>query len=328
MPRKHTLRALAALAKRRGQAAIFGACAAATLAAASFPGAACAQGVEARAYYLDVTGSMKPIWGEVTGNLKRAIRNVNDETATLEVVAWTDSGHKLTRKKERATAEGKEAICKFVDGLKLEDDCHTEIYVPFDDFYSNYGKRKGDTYFYLMTDGANFSQTRGRLFDAIGRWERSTSPTSYGFYVMLTGAAAAKDIEREVERQDAQLWTVETADVNINHVKLRHSTVYAVRDGDHVDIAIDGDPGGAKITLKSDDELYAIARQETVTTEDGGKAIRLYARKLTADPPEDHLWTIEAEAQGLPRFTFLLSKAIEIRCINKHYPTVNISFKD
>lgn len=289
---------------------------------------AAAQHSEARAYYLDVTGSMEPIWDEVTGNLKRAIRNVGDETTTMEVVAWTDSSHPLERCKEKATAEGKKSLCDFIDNLKLENDCHTEIYVPFDDFYRNYGGRKGETYFYLMTDGANYSKTRGKLRDAIGGWGSHTGPESYGFYVMLTDEAAAKDVESEVERQDSQLWTVATADVNIRQVKLRHTTIYSVRDGDHVDIAMEGEPGGAKITLRSDDEHFSIVRQEIISTPDGGRAIRVYASRLREDTPEDHTWHITADAHGLPRFTFLLSKAIEVRCINKPYPTVKIAFKD
>lgn len=283
---------------------------------------------ETRVYYLDITGSMKPIWDNVTGNLKKAIENVNDETATLEVVAWTDSRHELRRKRVKATDNGKSELKNFIDGMTLVDDTYTEVFVPFEDFYKNYGSSANETYFYLMTDGATYSKTAQKLNDAIESWKAQTSNTCYGFYVMLTGEAAAENIKRKVAELDAQLWTVETADVNIKHVKLERQPVYDVRNTQSFDIGISGDLGGAKITLTSNDIYYSIANQNIVTTSDGGKAVRVTVKKSDKDLPTNHQWPISVNTDGLPKFTFLISKTVSVKCVNRPYPTVRISFKD
>ncbi len=219
---------------------------------------------EARVYYLDVTGSMKPIWETVTDNLKRAIDNITDETTTLEVVTWTDSSHPLNRRKATATSSGKLSLKQFIDDIKLEYDCHTEIFVPFNDFYRNFSNPQGDTYFYLMTDGANYSKTRANLDNAICNWNHNTNSSCYGFYVMLSPEAEAKDIEAEISNQNAQLWTVATADININHIKLARRPIFTVRDSKFFDVAIDGKLGNGTITLTSSDCLFSISRQRII----------------------------------------------------------------
>ncbi len=271
---------------------------------------------------------MKPIWDDVTGNLKKAIANVNDETTTLEVVAWTDSRHELKRRKVKATESGKSELNKFIDEIDLVSDTYTEVFVPFDDFYKNYGSSANETYFYLMTDGATYSKTAQKLNDAIESWKTRTSNTCYGFYVMLTGEAAAESIKGKVAQQDAQLWTVETADVNIKHIKLERQPVYDVRNTQTFDVGISGDLGGARITLTSNDQYYSIANQNVVTTSDGGKAVRVTVKKSDKDLPTTHQWLLSVNADGLPKFTFLISKTISVKCVNKPYPTVKISFKD
>lgn len=283
---------------------------------------------ETRVYYLDITGSMKPIWDNVTGNLKKAIENVNDETATLEVVAWTDSRHKLIRKKVKATDNGKTELKNFIDGITLVEDTYTEVYVPFDDFFNNYGSSKDETYFYLMTDGATYSKTAQKLNSAINSWDSKTSSTCYGFYVMLTDEAAAGNIKDMVTKQDAQLWAVETADVNIKHIKLERQPIYDVRNAETFDIGITGDLGGAAIKLASDDKYYSIASQRMITTANGCKAVQCTVQKRGDSLPEEHQWNISVSAVDLPQFTFLISKSISVKCVNKPYPTVKISFKD
>ena len=282
---------------------------------------------ETRVYYLDITGSMEPIWDDVTSNLKKAIENVNDETTTLEIVTWTDSKHELKRKKVKATEDGKSQLRAFIDGIELIKDTYTEVYIPFDDFYSNYGSSSAETYFYLMTDGRTYSKTAQKLNSAIETWKSRTIGTCYGFYVMLSKEAVAENIEKKVAEQDAQLWTVETADINIKHIKLERTPVYDVRNSENFDIAISGDLGGAKLKLKSSDSLYGVAGQDVVST-NGGKVLQVRVAKLSDNLPAEHQWNISISAEGLPKFTFLISKTVNVRCINKPYPTVKISFKD
>lgn len=283
---------------------------------------------EARVYYLDVTGSMKPIWKTVTDNLKKAIDNISDETTSLEVVAWTDSNHPLSRRKETATSSGKQSLKQFIDNLQLEYNCHTEIFVPFNDFYKNYSNSSKETYFYLMTDGANYSKTRSKLDAAICSWNNKTKSSCYGFYVMLSPEAVAKDIETEIANQNAQLWTVATADVNINHIKLTRCPIFTVRNSQFFDVNIDGELGSGNITLSSSDHLFSISRQEIMTSETGGKFVRVYVNTLSTNLPQEYNWSITVNASKLPQFTFLLTKSLSVKCINKPYPTMKFYFKD
>ncbi len=283
---------------------------------------------EARVYYLDVTGSMKPIWETVTDNLKRAIDNITDETTTLEVVTWTDSSHPLNRRKATATPSGKLSLKQFIDDIKLEYDCHTEIFVPFNDFYRNFSNPQGDTYFYLMTDGANYSKTRANLDNAICNWNHNTNSSCYGFYVMLSPEAEAKDIEAEISNQNAQLWTVATADININHIKLARRPIFTVRDSQFFDVAIDGKLGNGTITLTSSDCLFSISRQRIIESETGEKFLRIYVDMSSSDIPEEYDWHISVNASNLPEFSFLITKSLSVKCVNKAYPTMKFSFKD
>ena len=118
--------------------------------------AAIGQANEYRAYYLDVTASMEDngIWQPVKETLKEAIKKITDETTTLEIVAWTDDNHKNGPSlKRKADENGKRELCKFIDELQTVSNCHTDVYVPFEDFCSKHAQDKGETYFFLMTDG-------------------------------------------------------------------------------------------------------------------------------------------------------------------------------
>lgn len=284
---------------------------------------------ETRVYYLDVTGSMEDngIWDKVRDNLKAAISSVSDETTNLEVVAWTDKAHALQRKSCKATSKGKRDLCDFVDNLTTERKCYTEVWVPFEDFYAK--RKSGDTYFYLMTDGKTKDATKAKLHSAIDSWDDKTNSTCYGFYVMLCDDAVSADVESLIEQQDAQLWTVKSADVNIRRVRIAPSTIYAVRDADFVDVPIQGNFGNAKFDVKLQNGFYCLEHHEIVETDNGQKAIRLHLSKGETLPEEE---TIElsvkvADGSALPEFTFLVTSKFKVKCVNKLYPKLQISFK-
>lgn len=292
--------------------------------------AAIGQANEYRAYYLDVTASMEDngIWQPVKETLKEAIKKITDETTTLEVVAWTDDNHKNGPSlKRKADENGKRELCKFIDELQTVSDCHTDVYVPFEDFYSKHAQDKGETYFFLMTDGKTFSKNREKLDKAINDWKHKTNSHTYGFYVMLTSEAAAQDIKAAVERQNTQLWTVETADVNIGHVKLE-KTDYMVRERKgYCDIPVHGQFAKGEISVCLDDPFYAISRQAMTQDSHGNNALRVFFEHKTSDLPTNRVITLTAKAEKLPQYTFLITKSVEIECINKFVPAVEISFR-
>ena len=65
-----------------------------------------------------------------------------------------------------------------------------------------------------------------------------------------------------------------------------------------------------------------------MTSESGDKFLRVYVEKLSSDIPAEYDWRINVNASNLPQFTFLLTKSISVKCINKPYPTMKFSFKD
>lgn len=286
---------------------------------------------EHRSYYIDVTASMvsNNIWDPVRQNLKAAIDKVNAETTTLEVVAWTDSNHPLQRCSQKATPDGKAALKAFIDDLQTESNCYTEAWVPFDDFYKNHKGDAGDSYFFLMTDGATWSKSADKLAQAISNWKSVTGARTYGFYVMLHNSGADQNVQKRIEEQDASLWTVQTADININLLRLQDSDYE--RDqreaGEPVRIPFSGmaDLTGVDIEVTADDPYYHVAKSQI-----NGENLEVHLT-TTADPatlPERHTLRLATQAKALPdKFTFLITRSVSVECLNVYVPSVEISFK-
>lgn len=193
---------------------------------------------ERRVYYLDATYSMiKPskLWDPVRNDLAKAINAIEDETTEIFVVAFGgQGGTELMTWHDYATSSGKEKIINGFQGFTPKTNTMTYLDRPLNDFYSNKVAPGKVTYCFLMTDGRDENLNPSVFPNALKKWgDKYGNSNVYGFYVMLNKEAKDKSIESIIDDQ-AHLWKVETADVNINLIRLENHAVFNVRNDDSI----------------------------------------------------------------------------------------------
>lgn len=287
----------------------------------------CTFAEERRVYYLDVTASMtgfngsENIWSIVTNNLKSAIRAIPDGSTEIVIKTFTDANHPVTKiASEKATKEGKDKICKSIDNLdpSKNTNCHTDIFVPFEDFYKHETTLTKVDYFFLMTDGNQASSGANKLASAIKKWNKKTDNGEkhiYGFYVMLCDAAYSQNIENMVAPQK-HLWTVKSANVNINLIRPeKTSFVCNIREKKkrYIDIPMSGNISNVGISVKGENDYCQVAK-----TEVKGSDLRVYLslkKKHLSQIPQ--LSSLDLKITMPQRnFTYLLAGDINVHCDN------------
>ena len=285
---------------------------------------------ERRVYYLDCSYSMKTskIWDDVCDNLIKAIENIEDETTELLVIPFAVDGshHQLLNAFcEKATPIGKANLKKKIQQINPSTKSMTYHSDPIKDFYNNNRVAEDRiTYMFLMTDGQN--EEKPDLFKPeLRKWSsRFGTKDVYGFYVMLNGAARNKDVE-SIINQESHFWNVNTADVDINLLRLQNNCTYNVRNDEYVDIPISGKLKNIKITLTTQNQYYRLKRQ--IQTDD---YIRLYLDCSNdynqATLPEEEVITCFVQSTGCGEFDFLLTDKIQIVCQNKKVKGIRPTF--
>lgn len=293
---------------------------------------------ERRVYYLDCSYSMvrpNKIWTEVCSNLTNAIDCIDDQNTELIVVPFAIDGkyHEcLEGFSCLATDAGKNELKKYITSLdkvlnKGSKTFHSET---LNDFYFN--KRvltdsNSVTYMFLMTDGVTDAPDPPKFYDLLEQWkDRYSSKSVYGFYVMLHPSArnnkAAKIINDTV---DDHLWEVETANVNINLIRLTSGMVLNTRDNSAkwVDVPLTGNISHINLDLTVTSENYDITRCEKYSD-----YIRVYIipKKNLSLIPEYEDINILIDVSDTCDFDFLLTKSIIVRCENKHVDAINPTF--
>ena len=203
---------------------------------------------ERRVYYLDATYSMvsNKLWEPSKDNLIKAIENIEDVNTELVVIVFADdvnSKKKVWKKWEiKATTSDKDKLIKEIEGLaKPVTSSMTNLYDPWNDFYSEIKKDKVN-YMFLMTDGGH--EQGGDFFGLIDQWKRRTNSYTYGFFVELTENVGSKEVKARdkarihIDRQKERLWRVSSADININLIRLGKSVTYNVRGDKYIDIPL------------------------------------------------------------------------------------------
>lgn len=282
---------------------------------------------ERRVYYLDCTFSMiKPnkVWDIVRTNLKEAINNVNDETTDLLVIPFWDKNKVLTPLRQDATTDGKKILCNSIDKLVCPVKSYTILNIPLDDFYKNRVSDDRITYMFLMTDGVDENQHEKDLYGDekafdhnLATWEkRFAGKPVYGFYVMVHPTANDSNIASIIERQE-HLWKVQSADVNINMVRLPDATVFNVRNEKYVDIPLFGNLSG--LTFKAqfeEDTYYHISKTETM-----GDKLRVWIETAggfnKATLPAEVECNMSVCMTGAGPYTFLVTDKVKIVCKNE-----------
>lgn len=281
---------------------------------------------ERRVYYLDVTASMtgynnsQNIWQNVISNLKSAIDSIQDERTEIVIKTFTDSLHPVeTLVSACATSEGKETIKNSIDTLdpSINTNVHTDIDVTFTDFYNHEISKTKVNYFFLMTDGCQYSPRAQYLNTVISNWNKKTDNGKehiYGFYVMLCDAAYSADIEKQIKAQN-RLWIVQSASVNINLIRPKKKSFYCdIRKKDterYVDIPMTGRLDGLQVTGENE---YCRTNNTTII-KDNTLRVYLSNKKHLAQIPKVSTLNLEISTPT-DQYSYLLSKEISVHCDN------------
>ena len=290
---------------------------------------------ERRVYYLDCSYSMvtNGLWEKVRDNLKKAIDNVSDETTELFVIPFAfdkQTAPKLSPIFANATESGKSMIMSKIDALPMNKNTMTYHYVPIEDFYNKRVANDRITYMFLMTDGQD-EDAHKRAMTQLQKWtSRYGNKNVFGFYVELCDEATNSHIEKVIERQE-HLWTVKTADVNINLVRLHNNFVFNIRNEKELMIKPEiGNLSKCNIEVMNtscEGNCYKISSFR-VTNE--GIVACIVANKGIANMPETATMTLclrpvlPSQSNG---YTCLVNNKIYIKCINKKERTLKIRFE-
>ena len=284
---------------------------------------------ERRVYYLDCSYSMKSlkIWDKVRDNLKMAIDNVTDETTELIVIPFTDrrSSHfPLPVFSEYATNDGKRNLKGAIDKMICDKACNTVHHVPLEDFVNSRIHTSKITYMFLMTDGQNELEIP-EFEDLLNKWGSYFSDKYvYGFYVMLHKEAKNSKVEQIIERQE-HLWKVETADVDINLIRLEDKATFNIRGEKYIEIPIYGKLTGKDIQLELvPNDFYEINQYEIL---ENNLRIYLKGKHSQSILPELIDLKLSSKYVGNDDYTFLVTENIFLTCINKKERSLRISIK-
>ena len=284
---------------------------------------------ERRVYYLDCSYSMKSlkIWDKVRENLKMAIDNVKDETTELIVIPFTDrrpTHFPLQVFCEYATDDGKQKLKDAVDKMVCDKACNTVHNVPLEDFVNSRIHSSKITYMFLMTDGQNELEIP-QFENLLSVWgENFSNKNVYGFYVMLHKEAKNPTVENIIERQK-HLWKVETADVDINLIRLEDKATFNVRGDKFVEIPVYGklDNDSIRLELESND-YYEIKHNDLFN---GRLRVHLKGKQSQSILPESVELKLILQYIGSDNYTFLVTDNIQLTCINEKERSLRISIK-
>lgn len=311
--------------------------------------------VERRVYYLDITESMKGwdgqkyieannIWPDVTEKLKTAINCIKDTTTEIMVVTFTDNNHPVTvlggNRVFRARPSEKSELCSAIDGIETIKKCHTDIYVPFRDFYNYRISPSRVSCFFLMTDGVQKPNGNSALQQEIERWSTVTDhgeKNIYGWYLMLNQAARSSDdikhwIGDSTQQNINHLWAVEDADVNLNLVRFRNcfNSTIDIRKDSLICIPFKYCPAGVglRVSVEGANENYEVGQPQISSDR---KQLMLIikpqrGKKLSGIQPQSTL-RLKFELTAKPKYTWLMTDKISIVCKNNLSPSLtNIYF--
>lgn len=292
---------------------------------------------ERRVYYVDCSYSMKQnkVWNLVRDNLKIAIDGIEDETTELFICPYAydlTSNTKVYR--ELATKSGKDKLKAIIEKLPMTTATKTYHEMPLRDFYKDKASPDRVTYFFLMTDGVSDHIAEGNRdpFPAeLKKWKaKYDGKNVYGFYVMLHPSAlkykAAIDVigEKETQRSN-HLWAIESADVNINLIRLNRNAVFNARTEKYLEIPVFGEYEGKKFSAKFPKESDFYVEKSSVIN---GK-LRIHvkvAKNVHTLPPTQKL-PLELTMSGGGDFDFLITEKVMVECISKPEKTLKISIR-
>lgn len=288
---------------------------------------------ERRVYYLDCSYSMvqKKIFDPVCEDLINAINSVNDEKTELMVIPFAKdstpfSPDKLKPFSALADESGKAKLVNAINALG-EPSRSTMTYLrdPLCDFYARRVAPSKVTYMFLMTDGQNEEKPESLFLNELRRWgDMFGTKNVYGFYVMLDKEAKNPAIEDIIANQP-HLWKVETANVNINLVRLHNQGVFNARNEQYFELPYYGNLNGKKIAAQFD----AGTPCQITKTETKGNKIRFYVKNTTdvhqMSPTSVH--HLKISMSGGKDFDFLVTDKARIEILSKPERSLKINMR-
>lgn len=274
---------------------------------------------ERRVYYIDATYSMiKPskLWDNVRNDLAKAINAIEDETTEIYVIAFGgNGGTELKTWHDYATVKGKERIISGFQSFTPKTNTMTYLDRPLSDFYSNRVAPGKVTYCFLMTDGRDENQNTSAFPNTLKQWgSKYGNSNVYGFYVMLNKEARDKNIESIIDNQ-AHLWKVETADININLIRLDNHAVFNVRNDDSIQIPISGKNRGLNFNASLPDNSGL--KVKNCKVKDGKLIVRIDVTGNKTTMPVSSTCKMAVTVSNAGRFDFLVTDIISVKCNNK-----------
>lgn len=273
---------------------------------------------ERRVYYLDCSFSMvsNKIWGEVRDNLMSAIDNIQDETAEIIVIPFADNNLPnpvLKTMVATATTAGKNELKAKIRALpKPKATTMTYHYIPVQDFFTKRVSADRVTYMFLMTDGEDEDKLKKTQNELLPKWGAMYGNRNvYGFYVMLHQQAVNPKIDEICSSQD-HLWKVETADVNINLVRLQSSAIFNAKNDKYFDLQIAcGDVSGKSFSASFPTGCpYKVKR-----TEMKSDVIRVWVDPISNQKlPVSSDYYLNVKMAGCGKFDFLVTEKIPVKC--------------
>ena len=265
------------------------------------------------------------IWNSVRDNLKKAIDNVVDETTELIVIPFADNASpkpKLKPMKEFATADGKKKLKSQIDGLPMNKSTMTYHYIPLEDFYDRVDNNRV-TYMFLMTDGQDEDKQQKALKQLLPHWGAEYGNRNvYGFYVMLDKKATNPAIDNVVKSQD-HLWKVETADVNINLVRLQSKAIFNAKNDKYFDLPIYGDASGKSFIASFPTSCpYKVKK-----TEKKSNTLRIWVETQTGQLPVSSDYPLDVKMTGGGNFDFLVTEKVSVKCEFKPERSLKIAVR-
>ncbi|MBQ6061997.1 MAG: VWA domain-containing protein [Prevotella sp.] len=285
---------------------------------------------ERRVYYLDCSYSMVSykLWNKVRDNLIGAIDNISDETTEIIIIPFafdSSTNPLLTPISALATKSGKDMLKKKINALPMSKKTMTYHYVPINDFYNNRVNSNRITYMFLMTDGQdedNLQRTKTKLLPQWG--EKYGNRNVFGFYVMLNDCAKDPNIDKIISNQ-SHLWKVETADVDINLIRLQNNAIFNVRNEKYFDIPIYGNIKG--MNFNASFPRSSPYKVEKCSLE--GNRLRVYvtSEKDVHKLPIASNQQLTISMSGGGQFDFLVTDNIVVKCESKPERSLKITVR-
>lgn len=270
------------------------------------------------------------IWNEVRDNLISAIDNIQDETAEIIVIPFADNdlpNPVLKPMVAVATAAGKNNLKAKILALP-EPSKKTMTYhrIPLLDFYNVRVSYDRVTYMFLMTDGQDEDKKELAKKVLLPRWGKEFGNKNvFGFYVMLCDSAHDSQINDIIDRQE-HLWKVESADVNINLVRLQSNAIFNARNDKYINLRIYGNAQGInfKATFPTSSK-YKVSK----VSKEGDDLLRVYisCKMDVHSLPASSFEHLSLTSTGCGKYDFLVTEKIAVKCESKPERSLKLSVR-